>query len=91
MLSCDRICGPTCCGKALNLIFPKLSSQNMQASSHAMILIPRFHTYASDTNNIHDNQFAWQGIYTLKIKAAPYPSGFVQQNGEEVLQNNKML
>ena len=43
MLSSDRIHGRTCFGKALNLIFPKLSSQNMRDFDHVMILSPSFH------------------------------------------------
>ena len=43
MLSSDRICGPTRFGKALNLIFPKLSLQNMNGLDHVTILSPSFH------------------------------------------------
>ena len=43
MLSSDRIRGLTRFGKALNLIFPKLSSQNMRGFDHATILSPSFH------------------------------------------------
>ena len=43
MLSSDRIRGLTCFGKALNLIFPKLSSQKMRGFDHATILSPSFH------------------------------------------------
>ena len=43
MLSSDRIRGLTRFGKALNLIFPKLSSQNMRGFNHATILSPSFH------------------------------------------------
>ena len=43
MLSSDRICGPTPFGKALNLIFPKPSLQNMRGSDHVMTLSPSFH------------------------------------------------
>ena len=39
----DRIRGPTCSGKALNFIFPKLSSQNVRGLGHPTILIPSFH------------------------------------------------
>ena len=42
-LSSDRICGPTRFRKALNLILPKLSSQNMGGFNHATILRPTFH------------------------------------------------
>ena len=38
------MCGLTHFGKALNLIFPKLSSQNMCDFDHAMILSPSFHS-----------------------------------------------
>ena len=38
-----RIRGPTRFGKALNLIFPKLSSQNMRSFDHATILSYSFH------------------------------------------------
>ena len=38
------MCGPTHFGKALNLIFPKLSSQSMCDFDHAMILSPSFHS-----------------------------------------------
>ena len=38
-----RIRGPTRFAKALNFIFPKLSSQNMRGFNHAMILSPSFH------------------------------------------------
>ena len=44
MPSSDRIRGPTCFGKALNLIFPKLSLQNICGFDHAMILSPSFHS-----------------------------------------------
>ena len=44
MLSSGRMCGPTHFGKALNLIFPKLSSQSMCDFDHAMILSPSFHS-----------------------------------------------
>ena len=43
MISSDRICGPTPFRKALNLIFPKLSLQNMRGFDHSMILSPSFH------------------------------------------------
>ena len=43
MLSSNRIRGPTCSRKALNLIFPKLSLQNMRGFHHATILSPSFH------------------------------------------------
>ena len=43
MLSSNRIRGPTRFRKALNLIFPKLSLQNMHGFHHATILIPSFH------------------------------------------------
>ena len=39
----ERTRGPTRFGKALNLIFPKLSSQNVRGFDHAMILSPIFH------------------------------------------------
>ena len=42
MLSSNRICGPTHFKKALNLIFPKLSSQNMYGFDHSTILSPSF-------------------------------------------------
>ena len=42
MLLSDSICGPTRCEKALNLIFPKLSSQNVRGFDHTMILSPSF-------------------------------------------------
>ena len=35
--------GPIRFGKALNLIFPKLSSHNMRGFDHATILSPSFH------------------------------------------------
>ena len=43
MLSSDRICRPTRFEKALNLIFPTLSSQNMWGFDHATIFSPSFH------------------------------------------------
>ena len=43
MPSSDRIRGPTCFRKALNVIFPKLSSQNICGFDHATILSPSFH------------------------------------------------
>ena len=43
MLSSDRIRGPTRLGKALNLIFLKLSSQNIRGFAHATIFSPSFH------------------------------------------------
>ena len=42
-LSSDRIRGPTCFRKALNLIFPKISWQNMRGFHPATILSPSFH------------------------------------------------
>ena len=47
-LSSDRIRGPTRFTKALNLIFPKLSSQNMRGFNHATILSPSFHGLLKD-------------------------------------------
>ena len=47
-LSSDRIRGPTRFGEALNLIFPKLSSQNMRGFDHASILSPSFHGLRKD-------------------------------------------
>ena len=41
-LSSDRIRGPTRFGKALNLIFPKLFSQNVRVFDHVTILSPSF-------------------------------------------------
>ena len=43
MLSSNRIHGPIHFRKALNLIFPKLSSQNMHGFDHATILSTSFH------------------------------------------------
>ena len=43
MLWSNGIRGPTRFGKALNLIFPKLSSQNMRGFDYATIPIPSFH------------------------------------------------
>ena len=44
MFTCSKVIrGPTRFGKALNLIFPKLSSQNMRGFDHATILSPSFH------------------------------------------------
>ena len=43
MLSSERIRGPTLFGKAQNLIFPKLSSQNMCGFDRATIPSPSFH------------------------------------------------
>ena len=43
MLSSDTIRGLTCFRNALNLIFPKLSSQNMRGFNHATILSSSFH------------------------------------------------
>ena len=42
-LPSDLIHGPACFGKALNLIFPKLSPQNMRGFDHATILSPSLH------------------------------------------------
>ena len=42
-LSSDRIREPTRFGKALSLIFPRLSSVNMRGFDHATILSPSFH------------------------------------------------
>ena len=42
MLLSDTIRGLACFGKALNLIFPKLSLQNMCGFDHATILSPSF-------------------------------------------------
>ena len=44
MFTCSKVIrGPTRFGKALNLIFPKLSSQNMRGFDQATILSPSFH------------------------------------------------
>ena len=43
MLSSDRICGLARFGKALTLIFPKLSLQNKRGFDHVTILSPSFH------------------------------------------------
>ena len=42
MLSSDRIRGPTRFRKALNLIIPNLSSENMRGFDHATIISPSF-------------------------------------------------
>ena len=44
----ERTRGPTRFGKALNLIFPKLSSQNVRGFDHATILSPIFHGLRQD-------------------------------------------
>ena len=44
MIWSDRMCGLTHFGKTPNLIFPKLSSQNMCDFDHAVILSPSFHS-----------------------------------------------
>ena len=44
MFPCSKVIrGPTRFGKALNLIFPKLSSQNVRGFDQATILSPSFH------------------------------------------------
>ena len=45
----DGIRGPTRFGKALDLIFPKLSSQNMRGFDHATIFCPSFHGLRTET------------------------------------------
>ena len=44
MFTCSKVIrGPTRFGKALNLIFPKLSSQNVRGFDQVTILSPSFH------------------------------------------------
>ena len=44
VFTCSKVIrGPTRFGKALNLIFPKLSSQNMRGFDQVTILSPSFH------------------------------------------------
>ena len=73
MLWSDRICGLACFGKALNLIFPKLSSQNMRGFDHATILSPSFH-------GLRKERLAqWPAFCIPKI-----PGGYFQKNWEGV-------
>ena len=72
-LSSDIIRGPTRFGKALNLIFPKLSSQNMRGFDHATILSPSFH-------GLRKERLAqWPAFCIPKI-----PGGYFQKNWEGV-------
>ena len=49
VFTCSKvILGPTRFGKALNLIFPKLSSQNMSGLDQATILSPSFHSLSKE-------------------------------------------
>ena len=68
MPSSDRICGPTHFGKALNLIFPKLSLQNIRGFDH-IILSPSFH-------GLHKERLAsWRPKYDQKFQR-----GYFQKN-----------
>ena len=49
MFTCFKVIrGPTRFGKALNLIFPKLSSQNERGFDQATILSPSFHSLSKE-------------------------------------------
>ena len=72
MLSSNRICGPTRFRKALNLIFPKLSLQNMHGFHHATILIPSFHGGGKE------RLAQWPSISDPKTKKMP--GGYFQKN-----------
>ena len=72
MLSSDRIRGRTRFGKALNLIFPKLSSQNMRGFHHATILSPSFHCVRKE------RLVQWPPI--SDPKTTKMPGGYFQKN-----------
>ena len=73
----DRIRGPTRFGKAPNLIFPKLSSQNMRGFDHATILSPSFH-------GLRKERLAqWPAFCVLKYDQN-FWGGYFQKNWEGV-------
>ena len=76
MLSSDRIREPTRFRKALNLIFSKLSSQNMHGFDHATILSPSFHGLHKE----HLEQ--WPAFCVLNLKKNS--RGYFQKNWEGV-------
>ena len=77
-LSSDRIRGPTCFRKALNLIFPKISSQNMRGFHHATILSPSFH----DVRKKRLTQ--WPAISDPKTTKMPGGGYFQKKMGRDV-------
>ena len=74
MLSSDRIREPTRFRKALNLIFPKVSSQNMCGFHHTTILSPSFH-------GVHKECLAqWTPFLTQKRQICPGGGGTSRKN-----------
>ena len=74
MLSSDRIRGPTRFGKALNVIFPTLSSQNIRGFDHATILSYSFH-------GLRKERLAqWPAFCVLKM--TKNSGGYFQKNWE---------
>ena len=65
--------GPTLFGKALNLIFPKLSSQNMRGFDHATILSPSFH-------GLHKERLAQWPSFCDRKKGPKNFRGYFQKN-----------
>ena len=76
MLSSDRIFGPVRFGKALNLIFPKLSSQNIRGFDHATILSSSFHGLRKEC------LAQWPAFCVLKT--TKHSGGYFQKNWEGV-------
>ena len=78
MFTCSKVIrGPTRFGKALNLIFPKLSSQNMRGFDHATILSPSFH-------GLRKERLAqWPAFCVLKYDQN-FWGGYFQKNWEGV-------
>ena len=74
MLSSDRIRGPTRFGKALNVIFPKLSSQNICGFDHATILSSSFHSLRKE------RLAQWPSFCVLKM--TKNSGGYFQKNWE---------
>ena len=73
MLSSDRIRGLTRFGKALNLIFPKLSSQNMRGFNHATIVSPSFH-------GLHEERLAQWPAFCHPKNGPKIPEGYFQKS-----------
>ena len=71
-LSSDRIRRPTRFGTALNLIFSKLSSQNMRGFDHATIFSPSFHGF------FKERLAQWPPICVLNTTKTPGGGYFLE-------------
>ena len=71
VFTCSKVIrGPTRFGKALNLIFPKLSSQNMSGFDQRTILSPSFHGLSKN---------AWHNDHPFVYKIRQKPWGVLPE------------